>query len=233
MLAELHGKLSADGSFSDRLEDQLTGDIFGALRYLPFELGMGPILSAVRPPALAERLEAHFLQGPWANRFHFWPRHPLGELDGLLELDGALAGIEVKYRSGLSSEDQLEREGAILRDLAGTGRDAVLILVAGEEACLELCRGVALSSGVPLVWVSWHRILEVLAGRSTQDPFQRQLLEDMTALLRRKGFDRFRGFPVQGPDVRRGAFFTYQWTRPSFSFPTAPHIQGGDCYVYR
>lgn len=233
MLAELHGKLSADGSFSDRLEDQLTGDIFGALRYLPFELGMGPILSAVRPPALAERLEAHLLQGPWADRFHFWPRHPLGELDGLLELDGALAGIEIKYRSGLSSEDQLEREGAILRDLAGDGQAAFLVFVAGEDACMDICRGVTLTSGVPLAWVSWQKILTVFEGISACDPFQRLILRDMTALLRRKGFDRFRGFPVQGPDVRRGEVFSYQWNRDAFSFPSAPRIQGGDFYVYR
>ena len=85
MLAELHGKLSANGSFTDRLEDQLTGDIFGALRYLPFELGMGPLLSASSLPALRAYLERHGPQGYWADRFYFWPRHPLGELDALLE----------------------------------------------------------------------------------------------------------------------------------------------------
>ena len=233
MLAELHGKLSANGSFTDRLEDQLTGDIFGALRYLPFELGMGPLLSASSLPALRAYLERHGPQGYWADRFHFWPRHPLGELDALLELDGALVGIEVKYRSGLSSGDQLEREGAILRDLAGQSRKAVLVFMAGEDACVELCQGVTLSSGVPLAWVSWQRILTVFEGISTNNPFQRQILRDMSALLRRKGFDRFQGFPLQGPAVRRGAFFSYQWNRAGFSFPTSPYIQGGNFYVYR
>jgi|GEM_PF-4181867 len=34
MLAEIHNKISGTGSnLSDRLEDQLTGDFFGTLRY--------------------------------------------------------------------------------------------------------------------------------------------------------------------------------------------------------
>lgn len=55
MIAEIHGKISATGSnLSDRLEDKLTGDIFGSLRYLPFELGIGPILSAAQIPELSK-----------------------------------------------------------------------------------------------------------------------------------------------------------------------------------
>jgi hypothetical protein len=49
LLAEIHNKVNANGSnLTDRLEDQLTGDFFGALRYLPFEIGMKSILSTVR-----------------------------------------------------------------------------------------------------------------------------------------------------------------------------------------
>jgi hypothetical protein len=45
MLAELHGKISRTGSnLHERLEDQLTGDFFGALRYIPFNDGIKKIL---------------------------------------------------------------------------------------------------------------------------------------------------------------------------------------------
>ena len=45
MIAELHGKISSSGSnLSDHLEDKLTGDVFGVLRYLPFHIGMAQIL---------------------------------------------------------------------------------------------------------------------------------------------------------------------------------------------
>jgi len=49
VLAEIKGKISQTGSnLSDRLEDKLTGDFFGTIRYLPFEIGLGPVLSKVR-----------------------------------------------------------------------------------------------------------------------------------------------------------------------------------------
>ena len=45
-IAEIHGKLSSSGSnISDRLEDLLTADVFGCLRYLPFEKGFQKILT--------------------------------------------------------------------------------------------------------------------------------------------------------------------------------------------
>lgn len=41
MIAEIHSKISSSGSnLSDRLEDQLTGDFFGAIGYLPFQVGL-------------------------------------------------------------------------------------------------------------------------------------------------------------------------------------------------
>jgi hypothetical protein len=49
LLAEIHNKIAANGSnLTDRLEDKLTGDFFGTLRYLPFEIGMKSVLSSVR-----------------------------------------------------------------------------------------------------------------------------------------------------------------------------------------
>jgi len=45
MIAEIHGKLSSTGSnLSDRLEDQLTGDVFGTLRYIDNLVGLFPVL---------------------------------------------------------------------------------------------------------------------------------------------------------------------------------------------
>jgi hypothetical protein len=46
LLAEIHGKISSEGSnLSERLEDQLTANVFGTLRYLPFHKGIKPIFS--------------------------------------------------------------------------------------------------------------------------------------------------------------------------------------------
>lgn len=46
-IAEIKGKISSTGSnLSDRLEDLLTSDVFGPLRYLPFDEGLLPILKS-------------------------------------------------------------------------------------------------------------------------------------------------------------------------------------------
>ena len=38
LIAEIYNKISKDGrNLSDRLEDQLTGDFFGTLRYMSFK----------------------------------------------------------------------------------------------------------------------------------------------------------------------------------------------------
>ena len=40
MIAEIRGKISHTSSnLTERLEDHLTGNVFGSLRYLPFSLG--------------------------------------------------------------------------------------------------------------------------------------------------------------------------------------------------
>ena len=45
MIAEIHGKISSSGSnLSDRMEDKLTGNFFGNLRYLPYEKGFKLLL---------------------------------------------------------------------------------------------------------------------------------------------------------------------------------------------
>ena len=155
MIEELYGKISSTGSnLSDRLEDQLTGDIFGSLRYLPFDLGIGPVLSAAQIPELSELIEK---SDSLAYRMSFWPYHPIGELDVRIDLDNAVIGIEVKYQSPLSSDDdadysnvagkeidktsnnQLSRESKIVREIAGPDKKAFLILVASDSDCTRIC----------------------------------------------------------------------------------------------
>ncbi|HDR7537277.1 hypothetical protein [Bacillus toyonensis] len=49
MIAEIYGKISSDGSnLSERLEDKLTGDIFGSLRYLPYRKELYQLVSGIK-----------------------------------------------------------------------------------------------------------------------------------------------------------------------------------------
>lgn len=253
MIAEIRGKISRTGSnLSDRLEDKLTGDIFGSLRYLPFDLGLGPILSAARIVALSKLIE----QGiPPICEVSFWPYHPTGELDVQIDLDNAVIGIEVKYRSPLSSDDdadyssgteegpekvsinQLCRESKIVRELAGPDKQAFLILVACDSECESIVSDVTarnlIETGVELGRISWQEILLILEKQRSTDPLHNCILGDMVALLKRKGFERFHGFDSPVAAICADEYFSYQYNLDLWSHLfTAPLIDGGSYYEF-
>lgn len=115
MIAEIHGKISSSGSnLSDRLEDQLTGDVFGSLRYLDATAALLPFLEKsyflndIRQPSNSPS----FKNGK-VDKVQFWPWIDEAEPDILLKLEledqkGCVIFVEVKYLSGLSSDDSTE-----------------------------------------------------------------------------------------------------------------------------
>ena len=250
MIAEIYGKISSTGSnLSDRLEDKLTGDIFGTLRYLPFDLGIGPILSASHSLELSEMMAEN--ASPTYKMF-FWPYHPDGELDVRIDLDNAIIGIEVKYQSSLSTEDeadyssaggegvdkvsvnQLSRESRIVREVAGPNKKAFLILVAGDKDCADKISDVTgrnlIEDSVELAYISWQEIMLMLERQQSDNPLYTCILEDMVALLRKKGFERFCGFTYPVPDIHVDGYFSYQ-SRLDYSIQL-PEKVTVDCGVY-
>lgn len=255
LIAELHGKISSRGSnLSDRLEDKLTADVFGALRYIPFQLGMARILRAVGNDALTRCVDRETLSF-WADRMRFWPYHEEGEMDAFLELDHAVIAIEVKYLSGLSSDDdventncaetekeesrnQLARESRIARQWCPADKKPYLIFIAPESECAAVCEHVIsrqiLEPGVELGYISWQEILSVLSQIETDEPYQRLVLNDVVSLLRRKGFERFHGFAWEDTAAIDGQdYFKFDEQTAEFSFAAARPVDGGDYFDYR
>ncbi|WP_010632471.1 hypothetical protein [Sporolactobacillus vineae] len=110
MIAEIHNKISQTNSnHSERLEDNLTGDFFGTLRYLPFERGLNYVLSTAQFNEENANIHWHkfinSLHG-YPFNFQFWKRIQNDEIDLLLTSERAVIGIEVKLDSMLSSEDE-------------------------------------------------------------------------------------------------------------------------------
>ncbi len=112
-IAEIRGKISEAGTnISERMEDLLTSDIFGCLRYVPVEKVLIPFLrtaysfhgSGFTVPDRIIRIH-----------YRFWPRLKSSgrvpcEADVVLGLETGshhihLVMIEAKYYSGLSSEE--------------------------------------------------------------------------------------------------------------------------------
>ena len=151
-VAEIHGKISETGtSLSERMEDLLTSDIFGCMRYLPTQNALIPFLQT------ACSLHGNILIIPGkVLRVHwsFWPWLKLAgripcEPDVILGLETEenhlhLILIEAKYYSGLSSEEneRTEPNDQLARELDNL--DAVSCAALGWRTHLEIASRVLL-----------------------------------------------------------------------------------------
>ena len=193
MIAEIKGKISSTGSnLNDRLEDDLTGNVFGNLRYMSFNNGLKSILMQGIYPRTLLNIIDNIDEEEWSGSIEFWPYDKEGELDALIKFDNTIIGIEVKYRSGISSDDdvsnnsdtdeeitledniesinQLSRESRII-SRAGNYKNKILLFVADGEACREVYKNIKsrniIENKVELAYISWQSILHGLRTSST------------------------------------------------------------------
>ena len=197
MIAELHGKLE------NHMEDELTGNVFGTLRYAAFNKILKPILkSCVRPKNIAaviEKINCDF----FGDKIIFWEKTKYGEPDLLLNFDEAIICIEVKYLSGLSGDNQLEREAKIISDKSA-GREKILLLLAKESACLDIVtdsyrKKIFDKFKVNLGYIAWEDFLDALKNLQTAaplNPYENIIVDDLIKLLTLKGFAPFRSFDI-------------------------------------
>lgn len=208
MIAEIHHKV-----FSN-LEDELTGNFFGIMRYIPFQRGLKQIYMRYMH-SLDESVHGliSFIR---TNEFdiEFWKRSELGygEIDGYMELDGVGIGIEVKYQSDLSGENQLEKEASVLSEWCKSG-EKILILIAGENDAKEIYQRnyqKECFEGVHLAYITWQDILLGLDEIKTVNRFEDLMVKDLKGLLTEKGFISFVGFTDMGLVIDGGAFYDFR-----------------------
>ncbi len=125
-IAEIRGKISATGTnLSERMEDLLTSDVLGCMRYLPPQKALIPFLRMARSyygrvlTTSEEVIKVRYSFWPWIELEARNPCEPDVVL-GIEDKDGRMhvVFVEAKYYSGLSSEedelatpnDQLARE---------------------------------------------------------------------------------------------------------------------------
>ena len=207
MIAEIHHKV-----FSN-LEDELTGNFFGIMRYIPFQRGLKQIyMKCIH--SLDESVHG-LIRSVRTNDFdiEFWKRSELGygEIDAYMELDGVGIGLEVKYQSGLSGDNQLEREASMLSEWCKSG-EKILILVAAESDAREIYQRnyrKECFADVHLAYITWQDILSGLDEIKTVNQFEDLMVEDLKGLLREKGFMSFEGFRDNGLIIDGGAFYDF------------------------
>jgi len=145
-VAEIHGKISETGTnLSERMEDLLTSDIFGCMRYLPAQKALIPLLQTARSlhgnilTIRGEVIRVRYSFWPWlklANRIPCEPDVVLGlETE---ENQVHLVLIEAKYYSGLSSEEdeRAEPNDQLARELDNL--DVLSCATLGWETHLEI-----------------------------------------------------------------------------------------------
>ena len=261
MIAEIHNKISATGSnLNDRLEDQLTGDFFGTLRYLPFEKGLQKILGcqSVYPNIVGEYINSISCKNE-EIKYLFWKRlkdvdNSTVEPDLIVEIQDTVICIEVKYNSGLSSDDeesafdnfselskessynQLAREARAISNLY-KGKKLILLLVARDEICDYVYKQSIdkIREDVSFAKLSWSDIFaRVSELKELSFGTEKIIFTDINKLLKRKGFDKFMSFQSKAkqPVITKDSFgFCYDSNL--FEFKNTIEILGDLYYEFR
>lgn len=206
MIAEIYHKFSTD------LEDVLTGDFFGVMRYMPFNRGLNQIFKNY---AVSEDPQVTHILSNAADddfNFEFWKRSENGlvEIDGFIPLTSVGIGIEVKYRSGLSGGDQLEKEAQVLDEWCN-GKEKLLILIGEAEEAKAIYienKDKRVFRDVHLAYLSWQDILLGLDQVLISSSYEKKMIEDLKTLLREKGFVSFEGFSIDQPVVDKDICWT-------------------------
>ena len=182
MIAELYHKTVSV------LEDELTGNFFGTMRYMPFQRGLGWIFrhyTVSRDPEVMRILNTLTDD---AFTLEFWKRSENGlvEIDGFIPFSDVGIGIEVKYRSGLSGEDQLEKEALVLQNEWCRKKEKILLLVADAEEAKQIYAETCpkpVFQNVHLAYLSWQDILLGLDQLPVVTPYGKTMIGDLKQLL--------------------------------------------------
>ncbi len=252
MIAEIKGKVNMQNTNLTSLrEDELTGNFFGNLRYIPFAKGLKKVLrNAIRPTALQsmiDEIDADY----WNDNLFLWDRvresDRITELDVHMDFSTIVIGIEVKYRSGLSSEDteedenlsaensinQLSREARVLH-LLGPDKKKLLLLLADDLVCAETIQNVKIRDGVQLGYLSWQEVLIQLKKLTELNDFEQLIITDLIELLEKKGFLRFSEFEIDTADISISDYWDFKPPKAvrKFSFGLDKVVVEGKYYEF-
>ncbi|MFA5771962.1 MAG: hypothetical protein WC974_04445 [Thermoplasmata archaeon] len=214
LMAQLKGKLTRE---EEGLEDLLTSNVFGSIKYIPYDDGLISLLHAAESADGTHPLQE--IGEITSAEFLFWDR--MSEKDCIpckpdVLIDIICAGgeriivlVEAKYMSGKSSEedeeepdkptDQLAKEwDNLLAYASRVGRKPFLMYVTAD-ICFPRSEVRASQEeyskkrgmNINLVWLSWRK-LPVIFQHS-----KHTIIQDMVAILRdRMGLTFFEGFKI-------------------------------------
>lgn len=226
-IAELHGKLNPDrpNGAHERMEDLLTSDVFGTMKYVGWQHGFINWLRSAQSPDGKYFAEDVLPVDDIIKcaRFMFWPllknnREPdvligfeteRGEIFQLM--------IEAKYFSGASDiEMDIERKmpdrsGNQIADQVNCFPDYfpdiqnkviknIHIYVTADDSCplqtYERAVNHILKKEISLFWLNWQSLLAFLKNTQIEDKGRQEMINDLINLLQRKNLVPFDGFKI-------------------------------------
>ena len=255
LIAEIYNKISKDGkNLSDRLEDKLTGDFLGTLRYMSFNRGLKVIFTNCIYPKSTSEVIGKIDKEDWDVWFWRRSQNGLGEIDSCIEFKDFIIGIEVKLYSGLSSDDdvsysdsdendviikeslnQLNRESRMLKEWA-PDKKKILLLIADEISCQNIFNNVVINrdlieKDIFFGYLSWQAALEGLENVEITNGYEKHIINDLQQLLIKKGFEKFKGFIIDEPLVNTDCW-KFRVNINNFNFNTKIDV-GVEKYEFR
>lgn len=224
--AQLRGKLTRQ---EDDMEDLLTSNVFGSIKYIRPEEGLLPLLaSSINSDGNAP---TQALQ-PISNvKYEFWPWIQEPKCEGcepdvlitiqLVNNQKIIILVEAKYLSdksslaneGVAPKDQLAREWDNLTRLADRQKATPILLyvtahLGYPKKSIDDSRKEYMGKrkeDMSVFWISWRKLPKLFSNA------RHQILNDLVEVLRRQGLIFFEGIPK--PEV-----FNVEW-----SFKAEPH----------
>lgn len=194
-------------------EDELTGNFFGNMRYLPFDRGLQIIFTKYCKSN--DRAFLNILTEIKKTEFdmNFWKKSMNGhrEIDGYIEVGDVGIGIEVKYNSGLSGEEQLEDEAGMVSQWCKSDKK-LLLFIAKEESVKQIYLAnykKNIFQKVHLGYISWEDILLGLDDVIVMSRQEELIVKDLKEFLEGRGFLAFQGFEKIVLPVERGQYYEF------------------------
>ena len=193
-IAELRGKLSSEVT---QKEDLLTSSVFGTLKNIDRQVGLGGFLNLVGIELAPDELEN--------AEFRFWEKMlDRTEPDVSIRTASTLIFVEAKYLSSLGADPtQLQREFERGRELIQPAQAFHLITVTTDAACPDVlksfCETLEPHDASNVHWTSWQMIaqlMEQVCGDQRIDVVSRRCAEDLCQLFEHKSLRGFRGFAM-------------------------------------
>jgi hypothetical protein len=219
--AQLRGKLTRT---EENMEDLLTSNVFGTMKYLPFEDGLGLILS--NSVDNEGKMLSNILSPIADVEYQFWPWIQESDCEGcepdlsiIMQTKNEqkfIVFVEAKYLSGKSSEAD---EGQVPRDQLAREWDNLLCLATRENA-IPILLYVTADIGYPsddieasygeykkkrkkdmkVFWISWRKLPYLFSVKDNP------MLTDLVMVLKLQSLTFFEGIKKVEPIIIHWSF---------------------------